>query len=229
MGLLYLVRHGQASLGSDNYDQLSKLGKLQARLLGESFRTNALHFDQVIHGSQVRHLETAAHFFKGYQADQKTIKANSTLTMPHFNEFNFEAIIRAYLKYHPDQAPTHYQGRALFHLLKQSLISWSQDELNNELEESWHDFQLRVRQGLLQLQADFHHQHILLFTSGGPIASLLCQILETSTHACIDLNLQIQNTSVTQCFFNQEKVTLDSFNSLPHLQAPERMSLRSYS
>ena len=29
MGTLYLVRHGQASFGSDHYDQLSELGRRQ--------------------------------------------------------------------------------------------------------------------------------------------------------------------------------------------------------
>ena len=35
MGTLYLVRHGQASFGSANYDQLSALGQRQCRRLGE--------------------------------------------------------------------------------------------------------------------------------------------------------------------------------------------------
>ncbi|MEK9990253.1 MAG: histidine phosphatase family protein, partial [Halieaceae bacterium] len=30
MASLYLIRHGQASFGSDNYDQLSPLGQRQA-------------------------------------------------------------------------------------------------------------------------------------------------------------------------------------------------------
>lgn len=35
MGILYLVRHAQASFLEQDYDKLSKLGKTQARLLGE--------------------------------------------------------------------------------------------------------------------------------------------------------------------------------------------------
>jgi broad specificity phosphatase PhoE len=35
MGTLYLVRHGQASFGADDYDQLSDLGRAQAVRLGE--------------------------------------------------------------------------------------------------------------------------------------------------------------------------------------------------
>ena len=38
MGTLYLVRHGQASFGADDYDQLSPLGQQQAVRLGEYLR-----------------------------------------------------------------------------------------------------------------------------------------------------------------------------------------------
>jgi len=34
MGTLYLVRHGQASFGAANYDQLSPLGQQQCGQLG---------------------------------------------------------------------------------------------------------------------------------------------------------------------------------------------------
>ena len=35
MGTIYLVRHGQASFGSDDYDQLSPLGEEQSWHLGQ--------------------------------------------------------------------------------------------------------------------------------------------------------------------------------------------------
>lgn len=38
MGTLYLVRHGQASFGADDYDQLSPLGQRQSVRLGEYLR-----------------------------------------------------------------------------------------------------------------------------------------------------------------------------------------------
>ena len=34
MGTIYLIRHGQASFDSADYDQLSDLGQLQAAQLG---------------------------------------------------------------------------------------------------------------------------------------------------------------------------------------------------
>jgi len=225
MGLLYLIRHGQASLGSDNYDQLSNLGKQQAHLLGEYFKLNKIHFDQVVCGAQVRHKETAQHFLKGNQS----ASSMPLLTLKQFNEFNFEAIIQGYLAIYPEQSLTQFRGPGLFQLLKKSLHSWSEGELNLGSEETWDDFRLRLSQGLSQLQAEFHQQNILLFTSGGPISHLVSQMLGTSRKACIDLNLHIQNTSVTQCLMTQEKISLHSFNELAHLQAPDRIALRSYS
>ena len=58
MGTLYLVRHGQASFGADDYDNLCDLGARQSRRLGEYFAGNGLHFDAAIHGTLRRHLQT---------------------------------------------------------------------------------------------------------------------------------------------------------------------------
>jgi broad specificity phosphatase PhoE len=232
MGRWYFIRHGQASLGSKNYDQLSELGMTQARLLGEYFKTHEIHFDQVICGSQVRHKQTAHAFLSGYQSQ---IDTSSFTIMKEFNEFNFEAIIKAYLNQHPDKQKDKYSDKALFHLLKASLLSWSQDTLINDeanskaLEESWSQFQHRVKNGLIKLQSDFQQKDSLIFTSGGPIAQVVSQILNIPASNCIELNLSIQNTAITQCVCQQDKIYLDNFNHLPHLQSPDTHTLRSFS
>ena len=53
MAQIYLVRHGQASFGSSNYDQLSELGFEQARLLGRhGGRANLTFADGHAEGQQ---------------------------------------------------------------------------------------------------------------------------------------------------------------------------------
>ena len=37
MSVIYLIRHGQASFGTDNYDQLSAVGREQSAILGSYF------------------------------------------------------------------------------------------------------------------------------------------------------------------------------------------------
>ena len=51
MGTLYLVRHGQASFGADDYDQLSELGHRQSVRLGEYFAERDIRFDGLIAGT----------------------------------------------------------------------------------------------------------------------------------------------------------------------------------
>ena len=58
MGTLYLVRHGQASFGAENYDQLSPVGHQQAVRLGQFWRERGQRFDAVITGTLQRHVQT---------------------------------------------------------------------------------------------------------------------------------------------------------------------------
>ena len=59
MSLLLLVRHGQASWGSDDYDRLSPLGEEQSRLLGAALAARGVRPDVVLRGSLLRHRQTA--------------------------------------------------------------------------------------------------------------------------------------------------------------------------
>ena len=60
MGTLYLVRHGQASFGADDYDQLSARGQQQSERLGAYWRERGLRFDAVLCGTLRRHGQTLA-------------------------------------------------------------------------------------------------------------------------------------------------------------------------
>lgn len=58
MSQLTVVRHGQASFFSKDYDQLSSLGKEQAELLGQFLGERDRRFDEVYLGPRKRHRET---------------------------------------------------------------------------------------------------------------------------------------------------------------------------
>ena len=59
MATIYLVRHGQASFGAENYDKLSDLGCRQAQVTGAYFRDTGVVFDAVYSGDLSRQRETA--------------------------------------------------------------------------------------------------------------------------------------------------------------------------
>ena len=47
MGVIYLVRHAQASFGTADYDRLTPIGFTQAELLGAYFARRKIRFDAV--------------------------------------------------------------------------------------------------------------------------------------------------------------------------------------
>src|SRR5215475_10141502 len=59
MGVLLLVRHGQASLGTADYDRLSDVGRRQAQVTGARLARTDLTVDRVICGGLTRQRDTA--------------------------------------------------------------------------------------------------------------------------------------------------------------------------
>jgi broad specificity phosphatase PhoE len=74
MGNLYFVRHGQASFGADDYDQLSELGSRQSVRLGEYLAEKGLQFEAVYTGSLKRHIQT----YGGIQTGMATLAPQAT-------------------------------------------------------------------------------------------------------------------------------------------------------
>lgn len=59
MGSIYLIRHGQASFGADDYDVLSPTGIRQAEILGDHLLNLGVRFDRVLSGGLRRQQHTA--------------------------------------------------------------------------------------------------------------------------------------------------------------------------
>ena len=86
MASIYLIRHGQASFGSDNYDQLSTLGQRQADVTGQFLSTIGLKVDAALAGTLSRQQETGARILAGLgdpcelQTDDRFNEIKRTLT-----------------------------------------------------------------------------------------------------------------------------------------------------
>ncbi|MFV0278797.1 MAG: histidine phosphatase family protein, partial [Parahaliea sp.] len=59
MSTLYLIRHGQASFGADDYDKLSERGCRQADMVGRYFAEQGVKLDAAYSGDLLRQRETA--------------------------------------------------------------------------------------------------------------------------------------------------------------------------
>ena len=213
MGHLYLVRHGQASLGAADYDQLSPLGQQQSQRLGEHWRTQGITFEAVITGALKRHAQTLA----GIQAGMGT--QHEAAVWPGLNEYDADAIIRTI---QPGELvkPTTPEGyKQHFRLLRDGLTQWMAGVVSPQGMPSYAEFAKGVTSTLDHIRQQ-HAGNVLLVSSGGPIATAVAHVLRTSPETSIELNMRLRNTAVTELSFSTKRHSLLSFNSLPHLETP---------
>lgn len=214
MGTLYLVRHGQASFGSDDYDRLSDLGHRQSVRLGEYFAHKGIHFDALIAGSLRRHKETLAGILRGMQ------RAGEHLSWGGLNEYDSEAVIATV---HPDklQRPDSPEMvRHHFRLLRDGLTQWMAGSVSPRGMPSYTEFAAGVAGALDHVRTNHNGRTVLMVSSGGPIATAVGQVLGTPPATTIELNLRIRNTSITEFAFTPRRHMLVSYNAVPHLDHP---------
>jgi broad specificity phosphatase PhoE len=215
MGTLYLVRHGQASFGAADYDQLSPLGTRQCHALGHWFASHGIAFEAVLRGTLRRHAQSLAAIAEGHGS------LPAALEWPGLNEYDSEALIRTVHEgplAKPD-SPEVY--RAHFRLLREALAAWMAGRTAPAGMPSWAAFSAGVAGALDHVRSQ-HRGDVLVVSSGGPIATAVGQVLGTPPETTIELNLRIRNSAVTEFAFTLRRHVLVSFNHVPHLDAAER-------
>ena len=215
MGTLYLVRHGQASFGSDNYDQLSPLGVRQCGRLGEYFASKGRRFDAVITGTLQRQIQSMDAIAAGMGGDLSA-GLPAPLRLPGLNEYDSQAVIAAV---HPEplarpNTPALYKHH--FGLLRKGLASWMAGSTQPVGMPSYADFAAGIRAALDQVRSSSHAE-VLMVSSGGPISTAVGQVLGTAPEVTIELNMRIRNSAITEFVFTPKRHMLLSYNVLPHL------------
>lgn len=222
MGNLYLVRHGQASFGAADYDNLSALGQRQSVRLGEYLAARQIHFDAVLTGTLKRQVQTWAGIAKGAGLD------NKALQWPGLNEFNGDAVIAAI---HPEPLPptnTPALYKQHFRLLRDGLTQWMNGVVSLAGMSSYNEFVQGVTSALDHVRKETTG-NVLIVSSGGPIATAVGHVLGTAPETTIALNMRIRNSSITEFVFNSKRHTLQTFNTLPHLDGAEYAPWITYS
>ena len=213
MGTLYLVRHGQASFGAADYDQLSELGRKQCVRLGEYFRSKGRQFDAVLTGRLRRHAQSLAGIAEGMGG------APPALVWPGLDEYDSAAVIGAI---HPEPLPpadTPEMYRHHFRLLREGLAAWMAGRTAPIGMPNYADFVAGVTSALDHIRKQ-HDGEVLIVSSGGPISTAVGHVLGTSAETTIELNLRIRNSSVTEFAFTPKRHMLVTYNTLPHLDDP---------
>ena len=227
MGTLYLVRHGQASLGADDYDNLSELGRRQSLRLGQYFAAKGLQFEAVLTGSLKRHAQTWTGIQSGMAGTDTSAPPLTPSVWPGLNEYDSEAVI-ACVHPAPHAKPVTPEAyREHFRLLRQGLLQWASGAVTPQGMPRYSDFVQGISAALDHVRTQ-HSGNVLLVSSGGPIATAVAHILGSSPEAFVELNMRIRNTAVSEFAFNPKRHSLLTFNTLPHLDAPQLANWISY-
>jgi broad specificity phosphatase PhoE len=235
MSMIYMIRHGQASFGEDNYDRLSGLGKRQARILAEHLSSTGFHPDAVYSGTMTRQVATAQELLSVYHAQGKNMPDPEILG--GLNEYDTTAIIKALfpgmVKEDPslnDEFANMYASKASFkRIFEGAMLRWVTGRFDTPEIESWKGLKARVA-GSLRLIMERHGRGktVAVFTSGGPIAASLAHVLGIPGQDAMYLNWQILNTSVSRFMYNEERITLAGFNGISHLELAVDPALITY-
>ena len=218
------MRHGQASFGAADYDQLSELGARQCHALGQYLAGRGVAFEAVLRGSLRRHTQSLDALMQGY-GDQGTMP--TAQTWPGLNEYDSEALIRAI---HPGplakpDSPEVY--RAHFRLLRDALTAWMAGSIAPVGMQSYTDWVAGITAALDHVRTQ-HTGNVLVVSSGGPISTVVGQVLKAPAETTIELNLRMRNSALTELAYTPKRHMLVSFNHLPHLDHPDRRAWETY-
>ena len=210
MGLVLLVRHGQASFGADDYDVLSETGWAQGRLLGAWLAEREVTPTAVIHGGLRRQRDTALAMAEGAGWDVAAVVDLG------WDEFDHVGMVAAYPDLPPDVDLTDQRG--FQRVFEQATAHWTAGE-PGDFSETYADFEGRVV-GALDRATGMAGPGgtVVVVTSGGPIAVACGALVDPEARLWQRFNTVIVNSSVTRVVVGSTGARLLTFNEHPHLE-----------
>lgn len=234
MSQITIVRHGQASFGADDYDQLSALGKKQALALGDYFVKQKRTFDSIYLGDLKRHKQTLDQIQKAFQL--KDIVLPQATVLPGLNEHHGPRIVRKHFeKLKKEDSPMGEWARAFepqkgaspkyFRYYNKITSAWSKGEIQDEEIESWSDFRLSVESALSRIRSENKgSKNILVVSSGGPLSVFVGTSFVAKNEDIMSMAQLVYNCAYAQLLYSGERINLQSFNRLAFTN-PELISL----
>jgi broad specificity phosphatase PhoE len=204
VGAIHLIRHGQASWDAEEYDELSERGIRQSTLLGMSWEASDWGPTAVISGSLRRHTHSAIAAIdasgrgEGYDVDAG------------WNEYDHRPLADR-LTLTRRMTPQEFQP-----VLEDSLERWMDGRLDvAPAYTEWHGGVLGSFERAIAAAGP--GQDVAVFTSGGPIATVVSHLLTGDDSLFIRLNAVIVNASVTTIINGSTGPRVLSFNEHTHL------------
>lgn len=209
MPVVHLVRHGQASFGTDNYDLLSALGEVQASAAGRELLRRGVGAPTrtpiMVSGSLQRQRRTAE-----IVAGEIGIQAAELLTDERWNEFDAHALVDSRLG--GAGASGGLTSQEFQVELDAEMLAWI-----DRGSASWEGFSSGAIEALRDIAARTPRgSEAIVATSAGVTAAVVGALLGLGAQGVIALNRVSVNASITTVISGSRGLSLLTFNDHAH-------------
>lgn len=239
MSVLVLVRHAQASFHADDYDRLSPLGETQARRLGEDWARRGDLFDEVYCGPRRRQQQTAEQVGQGYC--KAGLSWPEPIVLEELDEYDLTGLLDRLAPalarrdgafdelvgdHHRSESEPQ-RSRSFQRMFERLLEHWQAAAEETGAVEAWPAFRDRVARGIRRItDGPGRSRRVVAFTSGGVIGAAVALALAAPDRTALELSWRIRNAALTRLLFSPGRLTLDEFNTVPHLHDPALWTYR---
>jgi broad specificity phosphatase PhoE len=218
MGVLMLVRHGQASFDTEDYDVLSGLGVRQSRRVAEILSGYGISPTTLIHGGLRRQRESAEAMLSAAASWDLPLEVDE-----RWAELDHLGVIHAYPTLTDEEREQINTGgmelRRFHQIYTAATARWASGVYDDEYKESFADFIRRVRDGIGHAaRTAGERRTAIVVTSGGPIAAACAMLTEVGEEprrlaaAWTRFNSVVVNGSVTRIVVGSTGARLLTFN-----------------
>lgn len=234
MAEIYLIRHGQASFGQENYDQLSAVGKEQAEHVGRSFHRRGISFERIILGTMRRHRQTAEHCLAAMgETDSEIDRGESWQSDDAWNEYDHQEIlskvdpfpssaddIKTFLLQQPDP------DEAFKQMFTRAIARWQSGDYDNAYAEPWHAYRYRILGAIKRCSESAESRtKWAVFTSGGPISVVAQELLGIPENRLLNTNWTLANCGVTKIVVTPRRAFVSTLNDHHPFEGRQRALL----
>lgn len=221
MAAIYLIRHGQASFGAENYDELSPLGRRQATLTGEYLASTGVQFDAAYCGTLRRQRDTAE-LALAAQPATPSLSVDARLDEIR-NDEHVEHLLPILAREREDvQALVDggFSSSKQYQKVIDAVFNyWVSPQCDVPHIQSWDEYASGVRGALESIISEQGAgKTTAVFTSGGTIAVCVAAVLGLPGSATYQFYEPIFNCSITQLFYSGNRVSLSNFNDCSFLR-----------
>ncbi|QOC23852.1 phosphoglycerate mutase family protein [Wenzhouxiangella sp. AB-CW3] len=223
---LILVRHGQASLGEQDYDRLSPLGQRQAMLTGQRLASILESRPPLWSGTHRRHRQTV---------DGLPV-AGSARVLPALDEFSTYRLVRVAIE-RADRLGIRRPANTLLadpqtHLPRllewfpEVLDAWQSGDFEDDALDPWPVFRERVLSPVDDWQQELMAgRSVVVVSSAGVISTLVAELTGRGLGFQRQLAVSMYNASVSQLYPGVGNWQADVINCTDHLAADDLVTL----